>query len=375
MESAQWRPVLRYIRRMVEPKQDDRASDQILLERFCTGSDGDAFASLVERHGPLVMGVCSRMLRDIHDAEDVFQATFLVLVRKARAIAKPECLGPWLHGVAYRTALRARSQAAKRRFHERQSAESNKMEMIPDFMSSDLRPILDKEIQRLPFSYRSPLVLCYFSGKTKEETARILNLPVGTVSSRLARAREKLRVRLTQRGVALSAGLFAGTISSQPLGASVSVSLIEATTKAGLALALGQGLASGLVSMKVISLTQGVVRSMLLSKLKLTAIGLAAALAVGSGAGIVSYRTVAAQDQKADPTQEDRLRDELARLKKALEQAEKELDQLQQGQGYVKVCSSREGILVLVGSELKPGERLPSDQIADRHEYHARYAR
>src|SRR5262245_61521632 len=193
MESAQWRPVLRYIRRMVEPKQDDRASDQILLERFCTGSDGDAFASLVERHGPLVMGVCSRMLRDIHDAEDVFQATFLVLVRKARAIAKPECLGPWLHGVAYRTALRARSQAAKRRFHERQSAESNKMEMIPDFMSSDLRPILDEEIQRLPFSYRSPLVLCCFSGKTKEETARILNLPVGTVSSRLARAREKLR--------------------------------------------------------------------------------------------------------------------------------------------------------------------------------------
>jgi RNA polymerase sigma factor (sigma-70 family) len=348
---------------MVDPNQAGQVSDGILLNRFINLRDEDAFASLVERHGPLVMGVCCRMLKDIHDAEDVFQATFLVLVRKARSIAKPECLAPWLYGVAYRTAMRARSLAAKRRFHECQAAESQHLEIDMDFIWRDLRPILDEEIHRLPHSYQAPLVLCYFAGKTKEETARILGLPVGTVSSRLARAREKLRVRLTRRGLALSAGLFAGTLSSHALAASVSISLIEATTKAGLALALGQGLAGSLVSMKVISLTQEVVHSMLLSKLKFAAVGIAAALAVGSGVGIVSYRTVAAQNQKTDPTQEERLRDELARLRKALDQAEKEIDQLQQGQGYVKVSAAREGILALVGTELKTGEKLPNDQL------------
>src|SRR5260370_40962460 len=175
MESAKWRPVLRYIRRMVEPKHAGRVSDEILLERFCTASDGDAFASLVERHGPLVMGVCCRMLKDIHDAEDVFQATFLVLVRKARSIAKPECLAPWLYGVAYRTALRARSIAAKRRFHARQAADSPDLTLDMDFMWRDLRPIIAEDIQRLTRSYQAPVVLCYFGGKTKEEAARILD--------------------------------------------------------------------------------------------------------------------------------------------------------------------------------------------------------
>ncbi len=363
MESAKWRPVLRYIRRMVEPKQAGRVSDEILLERFCTASDGDAFASLVERHGPLVMGVCCRMLKDIHDAEDVFQATFLVLVRKARSIAKPECLAPWLYGVAYRTALRARSIAAKRRFHERQAAESQHLEIDMDFIWRDLRPILDEEIHRLPHSYQAPLVLCYFAGKTKEETARILDLPVGTVSSRLARARERLRARLTRRGLALSAGLFAGTLSSHALAASVSISLIEATTKAGLALTLGQGLAGSFVSMKVISLTQEVVRSMLLSKLKFAAVGLAATLAVGSGAGIVSYRTVAAQEKKADSSLENRLREEIARLKKDLDRAEKEIASLKQERTYVKVSAQREGILALVGTESKEGEKIPADEM------------
>src|SRR5882672_7010390 len=201
MESAKRRPVLRYIRRMVEPKQAGRVSDEILLERFCTAGDGDAFASLVERHGPLVMGVCCRMLKDIHDAEDVFQATFLVLVRKARSIANPESLAQWLYGVAYRTALRARRLAAQRRFHEGRAAESMDSKMYIEFPERDLRPIIDEEIQRLPRSHRAPVVLCYFGGKTKEEAARILGLPVGTVSSRLARARERLRDRLTRRGL------------------------------------------------------------------------------------------------------------------------------------------------------------------------------
>ena len=355
--------VLQHLRSAVLLREGAGMSDGQLLESFIGRRDQAVLGALVRRHGPMVWGVCRRVLAGHHDAEDAFQATFLVLVRKARSIAKPECLAPWLYGVAYRTALRARSIAAKRRFHERQAAESQHLEIDMDFIWRDLRPILDEEIHRLPHSYQAPLVLCYFAGKTKEETARILDLPVGTVSSRLARARERLRARLTRRGLALSAGLFAGTLSSHALAASVSISLIEATTKAGLALTLGQGLAGSFVSMKVISLTQEVVRSMLLSKLKFAAVGLAAALAVGSGAGIVSYRTVAAQEKKADSSLENRLREEIARLKKDLDRAEKEIASLKQERTYVKVSAQREGILALVGTELKEGEKIPADEM------------
>jgi len=134
------------------------------------------------------LAVCRRVLPDVHTAEDVFQATFLVLVRKARSIAKPDCLGPWLYGVAYRTALQARSAAATRRRHERQAAAIQATDSDPDLVWRDLRPILDEEIRSLPHRYQSPIILCYFEGKTKEEAAQLLGLPVGTVSSRLARA-------------------------------------------------------------------------------------------------------------------------------------------------------------------------------------------
>jgi RNA polymerase sigma factor (sigma-70 family) len=341
---------------MAEPNHDGRVSDTVLLERFCSRHDEDAFVMLLKRHGPLVMGVCQRMLPDVHDAEDAFQATFLVMVRKARSISKPEGLAQWLYGVAYRTAVRARSEAAKRRFHEHRAAESRNSTLNGDFMWRDLRPILDEEINRLPQRYQAPIVLCYFGGKTKEEAARILNLPVGTVSSRLARAREKLRTRLTRRGLALSAGLDAGAVTGQSLAAPVSTALIEATTKAGLAIAVGQTLAAGLVSTRVISLTQGVVKSMFLSKLKMAAIGITAALMVGSGAGVVSYRTVAAQEQKTDASLEDRLREEIARLKKELNRAEKDIARLKEERSYVKVPASREGVLAFIGSFWKEGE-------------------
>lgn len=363
MNSAHWRPVLRYIRRMAEPQQVGRISDGVLLERFYSRRDEDAFVMLLKRHGPMVMGVCQRMLPDAHDAEDVFQATFLVLVRKARSISQPERLAHWLYGVAYRTALRARCDAAKRRFHEHRAAESRDSTLNGDFMWRDLRPILDEEINRLPQRYQAPVVLCYFGGKTKEEAARILNLPVGTVSSRLARARQKLRVRLNRRGLTLSAGIVASALTSQSMATPVSTLLIEATTKAGLAIAVGHTLASGLVSTKVISLTEGVVKSMFLSELKLAAVGLTAVLMIGSGAGVVSYRTVASNEKKADATLEDRLRDEIARLKKELDRAEKEIAQLKLERTYVKVAASREGVLAFFGTDLKEGEKLSDDQI------------
>src|SRR5262245_59969934 len=146
MESAHWHPVLRYIRRMAEPKQVGHVPDAILLERFVNRHDEDAFAALVKCHGGMVMGVGRRVLNDFQDADDVFQATFLVLARKAPSLTKPECLAQWLYGVAYRTALRERSGIAKRRLHERRSVRNKEPELDMDILWRDLRLILDQEI-------------------------------------------------------------------------------------------------------------------------------------------------------------------------------------------------------------------------------------
>ncbi len=375
MESAQWHPVLRYIRRLAESNHYDRFTNATLLARFVIRRDQEAFAALVKRHGPLVMGVGRRMLQDIHEAEDVFQATFLVLVRKASSIAKPEGLAQWLYGVAYRTSLRARRLARRRRFHESRAAESMVSKMNIDFLASDLRHILDEEIQRLPRNYRAPVVLCYFAGNTKEEAARILGIPVGTVSCRLARAREKLRSRLTRRGLALSAGVLTSTLTSESLAAPVSVSLAQATTQAAVLLAAGKSLAGGLVSIKVASLTEGILRAMFLFKLKIAALGIAGALVVGSGAAAVCYKTSVAQEQKVDPPIEDRLYDEIDRLKKELSRAERKLESLKQQRSNLSIPAQREGILVFVGTDLKEGENLPDGQLvtvsvgADKKKY------
>src|SRR5262249_51919994 len=161
------------------------------------------------RHGPMVHGICRRLLGDGPDAEDAFQATFLVLVRKADSLRGYGSLGGWLHGVAVRVARKARVAAARRAFHE---AQGTPMSARGDFAAvewRDLRPVLDEELGRLPEKYRAPLVLCYLQGKTHEEAARALGCPNGTVYGRLARARARLRTRLLRRGVALSAAALA----------------------------------------------------------------------------------------------------------------------------------------------------------------------
>src|SRR5262249_22740610 len=150
--------------------------------------DAAAFAALVRRHGPTVLGVCRRVLHNAHDAEDAFQATFLVLVRKGRSIAKREALSSWLYGVAYRVALKAQADLVRRRQHERQAAGRFDEASQPETTGDDLRPILDEEVNRLPDKYRRPIVLCYFEGKTYQEAARLLGWPAGTTSVRLARA-------------------------------------------------------------------------------------------------------------------------------------------------------------------------------------------
>ena len=186
-------------------------SDKQLLHQFIAGSSERAeaaFATLVERYGPIVHRVCLDVLGCPHDAQDAAQAVFLVLARRARSIRRPESLGPWLHGVAVRVARRARSEAARRRVVERKKAEMTHEQGIANSGTAKLRTALsfDEEIDRLPEKYRQPIILCYMQGQTQEEAAQTLGWPLGTVQIRLHRGRERLRSRLTRRrGAGLSA--------------------------------------------------------------------------------------------------------------------------------------------------------------------------
>jgi RNA polymerase sigma factor (sigma-70 family) len=196
--------VLNYLRRVRGPRAATDMTDRALLERFAGQRDEAAFAELVRLHGPAVLGVCRRVLGDAHDAEDAFQVTFQVLAAKGRSLRPGDQLGPWLYGVAYRSALRARSKRARRRERERQAPPTAKTDPADDILWRDLRPVLDEEVQRLPEKYRVPFVLCHVQGQTYEEAAHHLGCPKGTVAIRLSRARERLRNRLTRRGLSPS---------------------------------------------------------------------------------------------------------------------------------------------------------------------------
>jgi len=179
-------------------------TDGQLLTDYVSGVDEASLAALVHRHGPMVWGVCRRVLRNYHDAEDAFQATFLVLVRKAASIESRELLANWLYGVAHQTALKARATAAKRNEREKQMTEMPEPAVADQGIWRDLQPLLDEELSRLPGMYRVVIVLCDLEGKARKEVARQLNCPEGTVAGRLARARAMLAKRLSRRGGVVS---------------------------------------------------------------------------------------------------------------------------------------------------------------------------
>ena len=266
-------------------------SDRQLLEQFAGRRDASAeaaFEVLVLRHGPMVLRVCRNVLGDSTDADDAFQATFLVLVRRCGSIRRLESLGSWLYGVACRVAARARVDAAKRRSAERHGA----LRVVQAVDSSgagepdrtEFGTVIQEEVRRLPEHYRAVVALCYWEGLTQEQAATQLGCPLGTVRSRLARARNRLHRRLTHRGLAPLAGLVAAALDSPSADAArlapVPSPLIRSTVTASVQILAGRAI-KDVVSTSVAVLTQSVLRRMLMMKFRTTAVSL---VLIGLGA-------------------------------------------------------------------------------------------
>jgi RNA polymerase sigma factor (sigma-70 family) len=214
------------------------ASDRELLDRFHRFRDQDAFETLVRRHGPMVLGVCRRVLSHAHDAEDAFQATFMVLVRRAGSVRDPELLANFLYGVAYRVARKARTRVTRQSQLERQAKPMPAEDVYSDLVWQELRSVLDQELQTLPPKYQAPLVLCYLEGLSNEEAARRLGWPSGSISYRLAKGREMLRQRLAGREQAFSPDAFAAVLSTQVAAAELPDALLQSTLAAALTAAV-----------------------------------------------------------------------------------------------------------------------------------------
>jgi RNA polymerase sigma factor (sigma-70 family) len=274
-------------------EQAEGQTDGHLLGQFVARRDEDAFAVLVRRHGPMVLGVCHRVLGNAADTEDAFQATFLVLVHKAASLTGRAVLGDWLHGVARRVALNARRAAARRRIKEQAMG---RPEAQGDEPRNDWLPLLDEELSRLPEKYRLPIVLCELEGKARQEAARLLGWPEGTVASRLARGRTLLARQLARHGLAVPAGTL-GVLAQQTASASVPAALVDSTVKAASLVAAGQATATQ-ISANVVGLTQEALKAMFLSKLKtaLAVVVLVVLGAVALGYGVVAARQPSARD-------------------------------------------------------------------------------
>src|SRR5262245_55406534 len=280
MATRRLRKALDHLQAVLTPPRAAETDAQ-LLARFLTCRDEAAFASLVCRHGPMVLGVCRRLLRHAQDAEDAFQAAFLVLARKAGSVLKREAVGSWLYMVAYRTAQRARARQVQRRAREKPMGDLPHPEAQPQ-EPQDWRPLLDQELSLLPEKYRAPLVLCDLQGRSRREAARQLKLPDGTLSSRLAAGRRLLAERLSRRGVTLSGGALAAALSGGAASAQVAATPVVATAKAAVFVAAGHLAA---VATPVAVLTRGVLRTMLMAKLKVV-VGVAlVVVALGPAAG------------------------------------------------------------------------------------------
>jgi RNA polymerase sigma factor (sigma-70 family) len=326
---------------------DAKLTDGQLLGRFIDHQDEAAFAALVRKHGPMVWGVCRRLLQ-WQDAEDAFQATFLVLVRRAASVIPRKMVANWIYGVAQRTALKARATVAKRNKRERQLIEMPDAPTEQLDLESHLRPVLDQELACLPDKYRVALVLCDLEGKTRKEAARQLGVPEGTVASRLNRGRTLLAKRLSRHGLPVSGSALAAVLS-QNAKASVPLSLVSSTTSACSLVASGQGV-GGTISVKVAALMEGVVKTMFVTKLaKLTVVSVAF-LVMGVQLSNLPYPALA-QD-RAEPTTRDeshKQAGEPTKKERGIRKADLDL------RGRLDLTAVDLGKRIITGYELLPG--------------------
>jgi RNA polymerase sigma factor (sigma-70 family) len=299
MANGQLGGVLRYIRQLVGTGAAGPAGDRTdgqLLDAFAQNHDPNALDALVRRYASLVWGVCRRVLRDEHEAEDAFQGTFLVLVRRAAALDRRGSLANWLYTVAYHLALRARLQTARRRVQEKEAADMATPEA--DTFHRELSDLLDEELHLLPDKYRQPLVLCYLQGKTNEEAAQELGYPAGSMSRHLTRGRDLLRERLSSRGIALSTAVLTAGLA-ETANASAPPATVNATIQAALVYAAGQ--AAGTVSPSVVALAEGLLQATAVSKIKLIAAFVLALSLLGTGS-VLAYRHLeASREPRAVP--------------------------------------------------------------------------
>jgi len=268
------------------------ASDAQLLERFRAGHDDAAFRTLLQRHGPMVLGVCRRLLRHEQDAEDAFQATFLVLVRKAASIANHQAVGSWLYGVAYRVALKARTRALRRRTYEAKAVTRSMTDPQEELLWREVRPVLDEEVHRLPEKYRAPVVLCYLEGKPYAEAAQQLGCSKGTISLRLAEARERLRERLNRRGVVFGVGLFPQVLAPHRVTVPVPDNLTDTTARVAMHWVLGDRAAAYPLPTAVETLVQAGLSVPAWVKLKIAVAILLAVAVVGGTTGVIVYQVL-----------------------------------------------------------------------------------
>ncbi len=288
--------LLHHLRQRVDPAADG-LSDGELVGRFVSRRDEAAFEALLRRHGPMVLRLCRSVLRDLHAAEDAFQATFLVLACKAAAIRKQQSAAGWLYGVALRVARRARTRAEQRRRLEALALTEPAAPPAGDADLLELRWLLADELQRLPEKYRAPLVLCYLEGKTNQAAARELGWPSGSMSRRLERGRELLRERLAAKGVGVTAGLLA-LCGESAAPAAVPAALFDSTLRSVTLFAAGAAAPAA----APVALAQGVLRAMSAAKLKLVVPLLLAITLAAGAAGRLAYQAHAAGRADETPT-------------------------------------------------------------------------
>jgi RNA polymerase sigma factor (sigma-70 family) len=298
MATAPLSQLLGHLRKLAARRCVHQSADQQLLDDFAATRDEAAFTALVSRHGPMVLRVCRRVLSHEQDAEDAFQATFLVLARHAASIRKRDTIAGWLHGVAYRTAMKAKRSAARRRNHE------NRLRSAPPPKSNgpswdDVQSVLDEELQRLPERYRTAFVLSVLEGKAGAEIAAVLGCRKGTVKSRVSRAREMLQDPLARRGIHLATLLAALSVAEGAGRAALPASLAQTAVRSGLLVAAGKSVAESLPP-HIAALAAGVTRAMFLTKIKIVVL-LLLGTALVAGAGVLAQRTLAGAQNETPP--------------------------------------------------------------------------